>query len=63
MGNLYARSYISILDVFFVHINVMPTIWYEIRNTQNSIKSKTACGYDEISSKLFKYYIGYISMP
>jgi hypothetical protein len=46
---VYARSYISMLDILFVYMNIMPTIQNEITNTY---RVKNFC-YDDISSKSY----------
>jgi hypothetical protein len=51
----------AIPDIF-PSINLLPTTPNEIKKIITSLKSKNSCGYDEISSKLLKYYVDYISV-
>jgi hypothetical protein len=47
----------------FPNLNLMPTTPDEIKNIIISLKSKNSCDYDEISSKLLKSCVDYISIP
>jgi hypothetical protein len=47
----------------FPDINLLPTMANEIKNIINSLKSRNSCGYDGISTKLFKTCSDYISVP
>jgi hypothetical protein len=47
----------------FPSINLMPTTANEIRSIIHSLKSKSLCGYDEISTTLLESCADYICLP
>jgi hypothetical protein len=59
-GNIYARSYISVLNVLFAYINRTTITRHEIKCASSSVKSENICDCNEISCKLFKSYVIYV---